>query len=262
MSPSIQPEPEVSERVEGDQSGDEKIEDAVSASRLPRLIRTLVWCLIATLILMLAGCWILYSAAQNMPDFYRQAMSIDAQEAVEQGDEFERRLLDLQNTARSKEQWQAIFSEDQINGWLMSDFPEKFPDVLPPFVSDPQVGVKEDGVSLAFRYDTRRLSGIAHVEVDVFGTEEPGQIAIRIKQARSGFIPIPVASIANRVTGMMQRLNIVVTWSEIEGDPTALVDLPSNQFVLGDKSIELESVQLLDQQIVLSGSSIEKVPEE
>ncbi len=199
--------------------------------------------------------WLIYRSAQTVPEFYQTALAVSAEENATQGDVFETKFFDLQNAARSTSQWQAKFSEAEINGWLASDLPEKFPETLPSFVVDPRVTLNPSQLKLAVRYQTPRLSAIIVAEADVFTTEVPGQIAVRIASVRAGWLPIPVAKIADRITASLRQSNIRVAWTEENGSSVALLTLPPDFVKLGNRRVELESIQIMDQELVLIGKS-------
>src|SRR5687768_11397356 len=69
-----------------------------------------------------------YRAAQHVPRFYEEALAVDPVEQRQAGEELERLALDLHNEVQRAGDWEAVFSEDQINGWLAVDLEEKFPD--------------------------------------------------------------------------------------------------------------------------------------
>ena len=110
-------------------------------SRLWRFVWRVIYFLVFVLISLAVGVYFLYRSTQFPPAFYQLSLDVDEEISAVEGDEFEVRILNLQNDARSNEQWQAIFTEAQINGWIASDVPEKFPDLLPDAVLEPRVFV-------------------------------------------------------------------------------------------------------------------------
>ncbi len=52
--------------------------------------------------------------------------------------------------------WSAVFTDEQINGWLAADLPEKFPQLLPPEIQDPRVVFAPGQLQLACRYTGSR----------------------------------------------------------------------------------------------------------
>jgi hypothetical protein len=223
-----------------------------------RLLRFLIRVSLMLLVVVTLLGWLVYRSAQFLPEFYQSALAVDEDLNATQGDVFETKLLDLQNDARSKTKWQATFSEAEVNGWLASDLLEKFPESLPENVLDPRIAISPNRLNLAVRLQSPRLSAVVVAEVDVFVTEVPGQIAIRIEYVRAGWIPIPVTRIADQLAQSLRRSRIRVSWTEMEGVPVALLTLPPDLVKLGNSRVELESIQLLEDTLVLTGVSIEE----
>lgn len=232
-------------------------DDDASVGWLRAWIKRAIRFVLVAVFLLCIAIWVIYASAQREPDFYKVALELEKQTLAEQGIAFERQVLDLQNNARTMRQWQAVFTDDQINGWLASDFPEKFPGALPHSVSDPRVGIDKNALRVAFRFNSGRIKGIVQAEVDAFCTDVPGQIAIRIKKVSSGWVPIPVNSIADRISAALRRLGAQVEWSEIDSDPVALIEIPADKVRIGDKRVTIESIQLLENKLVLIGKSVE-----
>ena len=96
------------------------------------------------LILLIAGLlWYTYRSTQSVPEFYQSVLEQDTAQLDRAGDQFESNILEMQNASRREGKWQVVFTQDEINGWLAADLPEKFPNALPPFISDPRVSITE-----------------------------------------------------------------------------------------------------------------------
>ena len=210
--------------------------------------------LVVLMVVLVVG-WLIYKSAQTLPEFYQTALEVSAESNSAQGDLFETKVIDLQNAARTKTAWQAAFTSAEINGWLATDLMEKFPESLPAMIVDPRIAIGPNQLKLAVKYRSSRLSAIIVAAVDVFSTDSPGQIAVRIEYVRAGWLPIPVASIADRVSESLRRSGIRVVWTEMEGTPVALLTLPADFVKLGGSRVELEAIQLLDESLVLTGTS-------
>jgi hypothetical protein len=219
------------------------------------MIRRVIQFLVVTIAILGIAVWILYLSAQKEPKFYQQALAISEQTLAAEGDEFEKRVLELQNDARTKIEWQVVFTESQLNGWLAADLSKKFPNALPPQVSDLRVGLSKDDLRIACRVKSGRFKGIVQARADAFCTDVPGQIAIQVKQVGTGLLPIPINSIADRVSESLRRVGLPVEWSEIDSDPVALISLPGDTMKIGDHRIQIESIQMLEKKMVVSGKS-------
>ncbi|MHC4177777.1 MAG: hypothetical protein ACYSWU_09725, partial [Planctomycetota bacterium] len=103
------------------------------------------------LLLIAAGlCW-LYWASQQEPEFYRQAIRVDPSVQKQASDQMLQRAAALGSDVAKEGQWQALFTAEQINGWLAVDFAENFPDALPESFRDPRVEIRPGRMTLAGR---------------------------------------------------------------------------------------------------------------
>src|SRR5262245_66308041 len=82
-----------------------------------------------------------YRATQQAPQFYREALAAAPRSQHDEGQRFERQALALHNQLQHTGRWEVRFTQDEINGWLASELPEKFPELLPHGVSDPRVAI-------------------------------------------------------------------------------------------------------------------------
>ena len=220
-----------------------------------RLIRSVVRIGLIGIVLLSVAVWVIYSSAQKEPEFYQAALTVDDEVHQQQGDQFEQQILELQNEARTKQDWQIAFTEDQTNGWLAADFLEKFPNALPSGVKDPRVVFGDHEVNVVFRFHSNRFKGIVQAKADIFCTDVPNQIGVQIKRVRCGVVPIPIDSIADRLTRALRRLGMNVAWTEHNSDPVALIDLPPEKIRIGKRKVEIEAVELVKGKLVLSGHS-------
>ena len=134
----------------------------------------------------------LYLALLQAPDFYQAAVAMATAEQEVAGQQFERNLLALHNDIQQGGEWTRVFSAAQINGWLAVDLPDKFPQSLPPAIRDPRVELEPRRLQVAFRYEGERLSTVVSLSLEVELADEPNTLAVRIRQAQAGWIPIPL----------------------------------------------------------------------
>ena len=205
------------------------------------------------IVLLVIAAWVLYQSAQQAPEFYQLALDVDEQEQKQAGSEFETRMLQLKNDLEATGRWEAIFTDKQINGWLAADLPRKFPQALPKNVYDPRVAIEPKTVNLAFRYESKRFSGIVVATGEVYCTDQPNQIAIRIDNVRAGLATLPVSRWLNEISRGIQRSGFSMVWTEEDGNPVALVTLPEDTIEGGD--VIVESIELLDGKVRLRGKT-------
>lgn len=192
--------------------------------------------------LCVAATWMLYHAARREPKFYKEAMQIEVHRQVEVGDQFEHEVLELRNDARQVGEWQAVFTAQQINAWLAIDLPEKFPEVLPAGVEDPRVAIEDEVIRVAARYTKDSFESVISFALDVRLTEEPNHLAIRIHDVRAGALPVPLTAWLEKLQERSRDTKLNVQWSQSDGDPVAIVEVPSYDPDKPDQMLLLESV--------------------
>ena len=199
----------------------------------------------------LVGC--LYRAAQQAPKFYAQALQAPPEAQAEAGDELERKLLDLRNDLRSQGRFDVQFTHDQINGWLAADLPEKFPQLVPRGVSDPRIAFEPDLTRLACMYQDSRISAVVSLDADVYLTENPNVVAVRLRQVRAGALPIPLGQFLDQISHHATDAGLPLQWSEIDGDPLALVTIPPLVDERANTLLHLDAIEVLDGKVRFAG---------
>jgi hypothetical protein len=245
------------------EDGSDRFEDHIPApikstpSAIKKWIRRLLVSFAVFLLLVAAGIFVLLELAKHEPEFYRNALRVDEKQQQANGSEMETRILNLRNSVLSESSWSASFTEEQINGWLAWDLNKKFPDLIPPEVSDPRVKVRDQSVTFAFRCEAKPFRGIAIINADVFLTGVVNQVGIRIISIHSGMVPVPVAAFADQIAIQAKKSGFNLEWSEENGATVAIIDLPDKMIKPDDGGsyIELKSVQITDKGISISGET-------
>ena len=197
---------------------------------------------------------VLLELAKVEPEFYQQALKVDAQLQKRNGSQMEKKILDLRNSVMIAEAWSTTFTEAQINGWLAYDLKEKFPDALPPEVTDPRIVIEDQSLTLAFRCTEKPFRGVAIVEADVFMTGVINQIGIRVKSVHTGMIPVPLAAIADQIAQQLKSTGIEIEWNTEEDDPVAIVHIP-DELIKPETGgyIELQEINVLKGKFSIQG---------
>lgn len=196
-----------------------------------------------------------YRASQHVPAFYEKAIRLEPVAQAQAGDELERQVLELHNEARQEGEWQAVFTDEQINGWLAVDLPAKFPDALPAEVREPRVAIDPQQIQIACRYDAGAAKTVVSLALEIKRTDEPNVVAVRIRQVRAGLLPLPLKQGIDRITVAAREAGIPLRWAQKEGDPVALVTLPMTHEQFGKRQLKLRTIQLRDGEIHFSGST-------
>lgn len=216
-------------------------------------VRTLVLAMVFTVIglVLLAG----YLASQSVPAHYQQALQLDAESHQEASRELESRVSMLYSDARQAGSWQALFTTDQINGWLAYDLINKHRELIPDNINNPRVWITPKMFTLAFQVDDGGFATVFSVGVEAY-MSEPNVLALRLRQARAGALPIPLGSVLEQVTTIANNLNLPLRWAEVSGDPVALVTI-APQRDQENRVLSLEKLELHEGEIYLSGRTLE-----
>ncbi|MGI9517966.1 MAG: hypothetical protein ACR2NP_13015 [Pirellulaceae bacterium] len=214
---------------------------------------------IVPLVLVGIGSLLVLLSTRYEPAQYRKWLAVSPEQNAERGLEFERNMVELSNRIRLDQDWTACLTHEQINGWLAADLPQKFPEVLPSTVSEPRVVIRENEIDLVFRIESGRFRGVVTVTGEVFCTDVDNQLAFRIGKVRSGVLPVPMSWWAGQLESSLRTSDILLSWSRIDGDPVAMINLPAS-FEHGEGTRPtFESIVLRPGQITISGRSQHEV---
>jgi hypothetical protein len=207
------------------------------------------------LLLALAGIgfFAVWWSAAHVPDFYEKALSAEPQRMAVAGDKLEENILDLRNSSLQEGQWRAVFTDEQINGWLAVDMPQKFAGALPPQLKDPRVAIEPDVAYAAARYESPQMTAVISLAVEVRLTDEPNELAIRVRQARAGLLPVPLSDWLDQVSAAAAESGIPLRWIEEEGDPVAIVSIPLEDTENPGHILRLRQIELRAGELIVVG---------
>ncbi len=217
---------------------------------------------LASLLILAAVIWLTLSSAKDVPEFYATALQTDMARAKEDGQIFERNLVQLQNTARRRAPWIVEITEDQVNGWFVSDLPEKFPESLPADIEDPRAVFTQDEIRIAFKYTVREFTGIVVISASTYCTEKPNEIALQLNSVKTGFIPLPIGPWLERVANSIRNAGIPVFWSQTSGTPIAIFTLPEHITTTATHHVNVEAIDLRPGKLVIAGTTNRTLDEE
>lgn len=194
-----------------------------------------------------------YSALRSEPSFYVEALASPAANAEAAGEELERNVLALHNDAHDAATWSAVFTDEQVNGWLSVDLPEKFPQLLPRSVSDPRVHFAPGEVRLGCRLTDDRVATVVSATVSVQLAEEPNTLAVRIHGAWAGRVPLPLKGLLDHVREAADRADVPLRWGQMDGDPVALIPLTDLSPLDGGRQPRLTHIEFGEGTLRLQG---------
>lgn len=200
------------------------------------------------------GLSVLGQAARHEPDFYREALKVRPHVAHDASQQLEKSVLQLQQTSSQPGRWQAVFADEQINGWLAEELPRKLPQLLPPGVADPRVVVETDTIRCACRYRSRALNFVVSFALNVELTEQSNTLAVRVSEVRAGALPVRLHRYLPNIERAAARSGIEFRWQETEkSDPVALITIPHQHEDYVHREIYVESIELQSGHVRLAG---------
>lgn len=194
-----------------------------------------------------------YVALQHVPHFYEQALDQESAKQQQANDALIKNANALARSARQQGDWSAVFTAEEINGWLGVDLPQSFPELLPAEISQPRIRLSPGHATIACRYRENAVSTVISLNLELY-VAEPNVLALRIHNIRAGAIPIPLSQVLDGVTEAAKSMNLRLRWGQAKGDPVALLTLPST---LGRDKIayRLDKIDLRQDAIYLAGQT-------
>lgn len=195
-----------------------------------------------------------YQAYRYVPEFYEEALTTKPEEQREASQELSSRVTMLYSDSQQTGDWKAIFTQEQINGWLAVDLVEKHGKVLPPTIHDPRVEISPETLTLALRIEDESINAVFSLSVEIY-LAESNVVAFRLRKARAGALPIPMSEVLVHLTAAAEHLNLPLRWTQVENDPVALLTVEP-QKDSDDNVLHLDALELHDQEIFFSGRTI------
>ena len=187
------------------------------------------------------------------PPYYRQALEADPGQQSQASQQMVAQALQLTNQVKYDPHWEALFTQEQINGYLAVELPQNHPEMLPPEVKQPRVWITSQGVYVFFRYRTGALNTVIHILVDAYVTEDH-QVALHLRQVRAGMVPLPMSEVVELISQQASRLDVSLRWAQKDGRPVALIQIPP---LRGNRRVVVDSIQLERGQVLIRGRTLE-----
>ena len=125
---------------------------------------------------------------------------------------------------------------------------------LPKEVQQPRVAIRPEGAKIGWRWNGDDLSTVFSLDVQL-GLTEPNVLALTIRGARAGTVPLPLGQVFDTVTTAAQEMNLQMQWKKSGGNPVALVTIPAPDSE-DKKLIVVETLELREGSIYLSGRTV------
>lgn len=229
------------------------------ATRLKKVL--IISAVVAASLVLLVGVTLfaLWRASQVVPEFYSDVLDDDSQRRQLASDTMIQKATVLASDVRKAGRWEAIFTEEELNGWLAVDLEQNHPGALPPEVVDPRVALEDGSLKLGCRTRWGGLETVLSLTMEVY-LDEPGVVGLRLRNVRAGALPLPMADVLEQIGQLGGRQGYLVRWQQSGGDPVALIQV--DPVVKGDKIVTIDNLELAEGEIYLSGTTDEPEPED
>jgi hypothetical protein len=214
--------------------------------------RRIAFALVGIAVLLVGGAalW-LDLALHHVPRFYEEAGKLDSTARKKGSEEMLHRTAELASDANRRGRWRQIFTADQINGWLAVDLVDNHPQLLPPTLHDPRVAIHAGQIIVGCQYEGQ-VSTVASLDADV-SLQEPNLLAVRIRRARAGGVPLPLDRFLPEATHTLENAGCVVELRQAGADPVLLITLnpQSNR----GRTLILQSLSVREGEIEVTGET-------
>src|SRR6478672_3675415 len=218
---------------------------------MARKLRIAAVCTIVVTTLVVALLGSAYYAARQVRPFYEEALQVKP-EVLERGSrELESRATALYSDAKQIGHWQALFTVEQINGWLATQLAADKGGELPANMRDPRIAIARDRLTLGFRTKPGGVETVVSVDASVLITDD-GNVGIRFMSVRAGALPLPVLQLADELATACKKLKLPVRWTQENGRPIAIVNI-ANSTSAENREFFIDSIELRNNEMYVAG---------
>ena len=213
------------------------------------------------MVLVLAGgLSALGAAVKHEPNFYRQGHVPPGPGRHELAMAFVRDFGQMMASRRSTESWGCHVTEAQINSFFEEVFSHEVEaeNLRKLGISSPSVTLDKDHLRVAFRYGSDWFSTVISYDLEIWLVpKEANVIAVKIRSARAGALPISSQSILQKLSEFAQRQDYKVSLYRHEGSSVAVIHLQPNE---NHPSAILTSLQVDSGSLSIRGKSLQLPP--
>jgi hypothetical protein len=170
---------------------------------------------------------------KHEPNFYRQSQVPPSEDRKKKAAQFENNFLQMMiHVTERSPNWACTATEAEINCFFQELFVHRneAESLRKLGISSFCVSLDGDQMRMAFRYGEGWFSTVISYELKVWlVSKEANVIAIQIRSARAGALPISCQSILHQLSEYATKLNYKVSLYRHEGTPVAIVSLQPEQ---------------------------------
>ncbi len=201
-----------------------------------------------------AGALILL--VRHEPADYMSSAIAPGPERLQQSKRFKQNFAEMTNAwlSGNERPFEIKMTEAEINSYFAEDFLKSNLDrpLSEHNIRDPRVMLKDDKLSLAFRYGKGLWSSVITIVFNVWLPRQgdPNVIALELQQLKAGSLPISAQSLLKEISRVAQENDIDVSWYRHKGNPVALIRFQATN---DQPTMRLERVMIKDGALTIRG---------
>jgi|GEM_PF-1867177 hypothetical protein len=215
-------------------------------SKVWRRILLIVAILLVILFVILG---VLYWKLKQVPEFYRQTMQASSQQLAEAQQQLQKRVDQLKQDVRFTPQWSISLTEQQVNGWLASQYGRE-----QGAVTQPRVRIYPDHVEIACRAHYGSWQAVISASITARLTSMPNILELEIQSVQAGTLSIAWTGVLDRARSALQQTRLQTRWFSEEDPIRVELTVPARWGRAG-RFLTIERLELADGQLTLHGSS-------
>jgi hypothetical protein len=220
--------------------------------------RSVLLAALIVLVAVAAVVGILGLLIKQEPGFYAAGSPADEMVDDSVSSQVLTRFGDLKNDIRSRSDWAASFTADELNAFLRQNLDDGgwLAKLLPAGFHSPRVAIDGDVVKIAVRYGEEFWSSVVSVELKVWLVkDEVNTVAVEVLGVRSGALPIEPQWFVSldAVSEQAQDSNVDVSWYRHDGHLVGLFRFYADQ---PRPTTQIRIVKVAEGKVTLAGRSI------
>ncbi len=208
--------------------------------------------IVAVLAVAAISAVVVFRASQSVPSFYSAALAVEPQDQREACDAFVAEATALAGDLSEPGHWESLFTAEQVNAWLALELSTNYPELLPAELSDPRISLSAGEATIGCRYHAGDIQTVLSLAFDAY-LQEPNVVAVRIRRARAGALPVPLGQVLDSISHAARELNLRLEWRKAQGDPVALITVPQPHDSSG-APFSLDLLEVRDGELFVAGT--------
>lgn len=200
------------------------------------------------------------AAVKHEPDFYTALPTVTGYDATERSSRLVTHVQDLKNDIRSKADWGAQFTADDLNCFFRENLTETggLVGVLPQNCHSPRVQIEGETIRVGLRYGTGSVSAVLWLELKAWLVkDEVNLVAVELCGLNAGGLPIGCQSLLDTISEAAHDSNVEVTWYRNNGNPVGLFRFYADQI---RPTTQITTLRVADGSITVAGRTKQETP--